>query len=114
VLTLVSTERSEFLYSWNQNCKHVTQMMRSGFGLNSEELLALLTSLSELEFAKTCLHSLGMTDLPLMEIPSVSELKQFLTSQADVYPASWSLPDTVVLDSKNHWWWSNPGTTFQD
>lgn len=108
VVKLINAKREELACSWQEECKHVTQMVGSGLGLNYEELVALLTSLSELAFVKTCLDSLGSTDLSLRDIPSAPELREYLIGQSSVYPPAWSLPHSIVLEGKEHWWWKKP------
>jgi hypothetical protein len=105
VRDLLDTHQAALVSAWGHECKHITQMVRSEYGLNSEELLALLTSLSELAFVKLCLQFLGYSELHLDEPPSHTELRDFLVSQRSVYPSQWSLPHTVVLDAPEHWWW---------
>jgi hypothetical protein len=98
---------------WAEECKHIAQMIGSGYDLNYEELLCLLTSLSELTFVKQCLASLGVNSANLAEVPSAVELRAFLRSQGRVYPRRWSLPHTMVLESEMHWWWRKPGRTLE-
>jgi hypothetical protein len=110
VRALINAQKEVLACSWSEECKHVKQMVRSGYGLNYEELLALLTSLSELAFVKTCLKSLGLAGLQLSEPPAAPELRDFLMNQRSVYPTRWSIARSIVLDSKEHWWWSKPIT----
>jgi hypothetical protein len=103
---LISAHQDALTSAWAEECKHVVQMVRSGYGLVFEELVALLTSLSELSFVKNCLSSLRINDVSLTETFSTRELREFLSSQRNVYPSGWSLPHTTVLDCDEHWWWN--------
>jgi hypothetical protein len=73
-----------------------------------EELVLLLTHLSELAFIKECLAVLGREDPRLTDLPPENEIKEFLARSKSVYPSAWSLPHTIVLDCKEHWWWKPP------
>jgi hypothetical protein len=105
---LIKAKLPDLASSWEQECKHINQMVRSGNALTYEELVALLTSLSELTFTKICLNSVGSIDLSWIEVPAQSEIREFLIAQRDVYPPRWSLPHTIVLECKDHWWWKKP------
>ncbi len=105
VRKLLDTHQAVLVSAWKNECKHVTQIVRSGYGVNFEELLALLTSLSELAFVKLCLRSLAYSELVLDEPPSHSEVRDFLVQEKRIYPSQWALPHTIVLDSPEHWWW---------
>jgi hypothetical protein len=105
----VATRYAPLLDAWSAESTHVRQMLTSGHGLEYEELVALLTGLSELAFAAKCLEWLGL------RIPGsggrwrMSELRSFLLENKDIYPSAWSLPHSVVLECRDHWWWTRPG-----
>jgi hypothetical protein len=105
---LIDTKSDALAASWQAECKHVTQMVKSQFALNYEELVALLTSLSELAFVRSCLESLGSTDVSFSDPPSAQETREYLIKQAKVYPSRWSLRHTLVLECHEHWWWKSP------
>jgi hypothetical protein len=53
VRNLINVKQEVLVSSWESECKHMMQMVASGYALIYEELLALLTGLSELAFVKT-------------------------------------------------------------
>jgi len=108
VRDLVISNSQNLVSAWENECKHITQIVRSRFDLNYEELVALLTSLSELAFVKLCLESLGVANLTVGVPPSEQELRVYLTGQGSAYPSSWDLPHTIVMECKEHWWWKKP------
>jgi hypothetical protein len=84
---------------------HILQIIHSGYGLVPEELLSFCNGLSDLLFINDALIALNITELPISQPPSSSEVRDYLERYSHRLPQRWLNRSTAMLDCNRHWWW---------
>lgn len=88
--------------------KHARSMVTSGYGLIYEEVIAVLTILSEVTFVIETLRYFrkweGRGTIEELRV-SRKELEGFLSAQRRAVRGLPNLSHTIVLHIPTHWWW---------